>query len=253
MKRVCVFVDGENFRHTLLDLFPDFDSREYLPKKTPWDKLFDWFVAKTICDDGFERVRTYWYVIAMLDCYPDRLPGREASTEKLRQFLRPWDEARERLKALDDDPDKHFLEVTELVAEVERRRAAMRKRFQYWRSRQERIASQGSRIEWRRAGAITFNAFDKKLGSEKAVDVKLATDLITLRGIYDVAIIVSGDQDYVPAVQVVKDSGKRVVNVVFRNRAGRLLPGGAKRLNELTDECVEIRHDDIKPFIFPPT
>ena len=83
--------------------------------------------------------------------------------------------------------------------------------------------------------------------------MKLATDLITLRGIYDVAIIVSGDQDYVPAVQVVKDSGKRVVNVVFRNRAGRLLPGGAKRLNELTDECVEIRHDDIKPFIFPPT
>ena len=80
---------------------------------------------------------------------------------------------------------------------------------------------------------------------EKAVDVKLATDLIVLRDIYDTAVIVSGDQDYVPAVQVVKDSGKIVVNIAFRSRGGKLLPGGARRLNQLTDACVEVPYRDL--------
>ena len=70
------------------------------------------------------------------------------------------------------------------------------------------------------------NLFDKSLGREKAVDVKLTSDMITLQGIYDIAIIVSGDQDYVPAAEVLKDCGKRVINVAFRTRSGKLLPGG---------------------------
>jgi uncharacterized LabA/DUF88 family protein len=78
---------------------------------------------------------------------------------------------------------------------------------------------------------------------EKAVDVKPATDLIMLRHISDVALIVSGDQDYVPAVQVVKDFGKRVVNVTFKTRGGKLLPGGAWRLNQATDWTLEIPYD----------
>ena len=68
-----------------------------------------------------------------------------------------------------------------------------------------------------------------------------------MRDIYDVAIILSGDQDYVPAVEVIKDSGKRVINVVFRTRGGRLLPGGARRLNEITDWSLEVKYDDLGP------
>ena len=91
--------------------------------------------------------------------------------------------------------------------------------------------------------------FDESFGSEKAVDVKLASDMIVLRDIYDVAIIVSGDQDYVPAVEVVKDSGRRVVNVAFLTRGGRLLPGGARRLNQVTDRSVNITHVDLSRFM----
>jgi uncharacterized LabA/DUF88 family protein len=58
------------------------------------------------------------------------------------------------------------------------------------------------------------------------VDVNLGVDMVLFRDIYDVAVIVSGDQDYVPAVQAVKDSGKHVVNVAFLARNGVLLPGG---------------------------
>ena len=81
-------------------------------------------------------------------------------------------------------------------------------------------------MEFRRAGSIHYNLFTQKFGQEKAVDVRLATDLLERRPIYDVGVIVSGDQDYVPAVQVAKDSGKQIVNVSFLKRDGKLLPGG---------------------------
>ena len=44
--QVCVFVDGENFRHVICDLFSDFDRRDYLPKTARWAELFDWLVGQ---------------------------------------------------------------------------------------------------------------------------------------------------------------------------------------------------------------
>lgn len=70
--------------------------------------------------------------------------------------------------------------------------------------------------------------------------------------IYDVAIILSGDQDYVPAVQVVKDSGRRVVNAAFQTRSGRLLPGGARRLNQVTDRSINIGYDALNAHLKIP-
>lgn len=81
------------------------------------------------------------------------------------------------------------------------------------------------------------------------MDIKLATDLIKLKDIYDVAVIVSGDQDYVPAVDAIKDFGKHTVNVAFLTEQNRLLPGGAKRLNQSTDRSMEIKHLDLKKYL----
>jgi hypothetical protein len=60
------------------------------------------------------------------------------------------------------------------------------------------------------------------------------------------SIIVSGDQDYVPAVQALKDCGKTVINATFRTRDGKLLPGGALRLNQATDRNLEIPYNKLK-------
>lgn len=79
--------------------------------------------------------------------------------------------------------------------------------------------------------------------------MKLACDLVLLRDIYDTAVIVSGDQDYVPAVEAVKEFGKSVWNVAFRTRGGRLLPGGARRLNVATDRCLEIGYDELAHYL----
>jgi hypothetical protein len=55
---------------------------------------------------------------------------------------------------------------------------------------QDGIARRVEQIEFRRAGSIRYNLFTRRFGNEKAVDVYLATDLLQLRDIYDVAIIV---------------------------------------------------------------
>ena len=85
-KRVCVFVDGENFRHAIVNLFEQFDPNDYLPKKANWDALFDWLVCK-VSPEG-ERVRTYWYVIELLDFFPYKFPSAESHSEK-NQYLYP--------------------------------------------------------------------------------------------------------------------------------------------------------------------
>jgi uncharacterized LabA/DUF88 family protein len=81
------------------------------------------------------------------------------------------------------------------------------------------------------------------------VDVNLAVDMVTLDSNYDTAVIVSGDQDYVPAAQAAKNKGKHVVNVAFKARNGLLLPGGAKRLNQVTDWSIEVDWGELKRFL----
>jgi uncharacterized LabA/DUF88 family protein len=242
--KVCLFVDGENFRHSIVDLFPppQFYQEDYLPKRANWNDLFDWIV-NTAIDDG-ERIRTYWYVIEHIDFFPYRIPNLSPTTrEQIKNILCKYEPYETELNALNDaDCDAR---MTEIVVELRHRRDIMQERFNGWVSVQDGISLRHKAVEFRHAGAIKCDLFTNKLGREKAVDVKLATDIILLEDIYDIAIIVSGDQDYVPAVEVIKDFGKRVVNVAFTTRSGQLLPGGARRLNQKTDWCCNIPYNQL--------
>jgi uncharacterized LabA/DUF88 family protein len=59
--------------------------------------------------------------------------------------------------------------------------------------------------------------FQRLKGKSKAVDLALATDVLTLAGEsqYEVAVIFAGDGDYVPVVEAVKRLGKHVVVCFF--------------------------------------
>jgi uncharacterized LabA/DUF88 family protein len=52
----------------------------------------------------------------------------------------------------------------------------------------------------------------KRNGRSKRVDISLATDMLTHahRKNYDIAVLVAGDEDYVPLVEAVKAEGRRV-------------------------------------------
>jgi len=243
--RVCIFVDGENFRHSIVELFPRFRQESYLPKSARWTDLFDWIVRSVV--DGGERIRTYWYVIESLDFFPYRFPDPVRAQKQLYRVLSNYELYRKELDAL--APENRVTRMAEIVSELRQRSNTMRDRFDGWIAVQNGIATKHKGIEFRRAGAMTYNLFDKSLGAEKAVDVKLACDMIILRDIYDVAVIVSGDQDYVPAVEVLKDYGKRVVNVAFKTRSGVLLPGGARRLNQMTDWSLGIEFASLAEYL----
>jgi len=250
--RTCVFVDGENFRHSIVELFSQFRKEDYLPKSADWAGFFDWIV-KEVHEDG-ERIRTYWYVVESLDFFPYRFPDptkyTETDPERVKQELetlctvlsyhQPYKDKIAKL------PENGLLDyATQTVNDLKRRQDVMQERFNGWIAKQNGISLRHKAIEFRRAGAITYRLFDNSLGKEKAVDVKLATDMVTLKDIYDLAIIVTGDQDYVPAAKVVKDFGKRIVNVAFMTRSGSLLPGGARNLNQVTDWSFCIPFNDL--------
>jgi len=248
MEKTCVFVDGENLRHAICDLFKDcFEAKDYLPNKANWSDFFD---KTTELTNSPKRFRAYWFTINYLDIFPDSIEKIENIPQTIDFFSRKSTYFLKKYSSMDKS---NKADVEKLIDDTKaflcKRRDKMKKRFEGWHKVQDAIQTQGNAIEFRRAGAIRYDCFTDSLGTEKAVDVKLAVDLIKLQSIYDVAILVSGDQDYVPAVQAVKDMGKRVINICFKNQKGFLLPGGSKHLNKISDSSYAIEYDRMKSFM----
>ena len=250
MARVGVFVDGENFRHSLRRLFsPHLKESDYLPKDAHWAELFDDIVHR-VSADAF-RIRTYWYVVEQLDCAPGNVRRLRSNRERAEQVLVRHPDFKDAMDAAVGTQGRAD-KVDELVNQLEERTSTMQRRFAGWLEVQDAISRGEEAVEFRRAGGIRYDLFTGQLGTEKAVDVNMACDMVALRDIYDVAVIVSGDQDYVPAVRIVKDAGRRVVNVSFRTRGGELQPGGARRLNVACDSSLILSYSDLARFFGYP-
>jgi uncharacterized LabA/DUF88 family protein len=85
----------------------------------------------------------------------------------------------------------------------------------------------------------------KRVG-EKGVDVAIAVDMVRQAQEYDVAVLVSGDFDYVPALQAVKDMLRRVVVVSVMRGSPPQHQGHARRLRSLCDEEVHVYESQLK-------
>ncbi len=250
MERACVFVDGENLRHALVELLTPlgFSAAEYLPHNAKWGDFFDWIVVKAT-GAQCKRLRAYWFVTEGVDCYPFGFgellnPANQAQLQELLSQHKPYKTA---LNGLVNP--QLAAKLKEQVDELKKEQAIFEKRFNGWHTVQDGISRKHHAVEFRRAGNISYRLFDKKLGKEKAVDVRLACDAIVLKKIYETAIIVSGDQDYVPAARILKDAGKTVINVAFEKPDGKLLPGGARRLNIITDSSLNVPFADLRAFM----
>jgi len=89
--------------------------------------------------------------------------------------------------------------------------------------------------------------YDSKIGAprsyEKGVDVALATDLLAMawENAYDVAILVSGDADYIGAVSKVMSKGKNVELVGFKGRIASDLRKNVIKTTQLDDIMDQIK------------
>ena len=235
-------------RHSIVELFePEFQAKDYLPRNAKWADFFEHLVDKSGAN---RRLRAYWYVVGEIDFWPWGLSAalRKEDYSRLERVLSKDRHFPANIRN-EADPKNKNQKLEQRTRFILTRQNRMRKRFDGWTEFQEGIAGKFDSIEFRRAGSIRYDLFRERLGSEKAVDVNLATDLLNLSDIYDVAIIVSGDQDYVPAVQAVKDDGKHVINVSFLKKNGKILPGGARRLNRCADRQIEISYALMRDFM----
>jgi len=95
-------------------------------------------------------------------------------------------------------------------------------------------------------------AYDSVKGEQKEVDVAMACEMVVhaLRGHYDVAIVVSGDRDFIPAIQQVQAAGKRVEVAAFANSVGSAVRQAADKFYELEKIPLLFMHnppDDPEP------
>ncbi|MCR4335376.1 MAG: NYN domain-containing protein [archaeon] len=76
---------------------------------------------------------------------------------------------------------------------------------------------------------------------EKGVDVRMAVDIVThaYSNIYDTAIIVSGDSDFVPAIKAAQDFGKKIINISFPKTK-------SFHLNQVCDKTIIIENNEFE-------
>ena len=168
-KRVCIFIDGSNFYHSLRD----FSNRKV---------NFQNFVSLLVGTSGTQTlIRTYYYNATRI---------KEDNSQQYEAQQRFFDALR---------------------------------RLPYFDLRLGRLV---------RKGPSTV--------IEKGIDVRIAVDMLQMayKNIYDVAILVSGDADYVPAIEAVKDVGKHVKLACMKKSRSIALANSVDQVIDL-DSCIE--------------
>ena len=85
-------------------------------------------------------------------------------------------------------------------------------------------------------------------GAEKQVDVYLATQMVALayENAYDIAYLVSGDEDYLPAIEIVQQKGKIVAAVSANESISSRLKRRADQYILIDDNASE----RMKPYLW---
>lgn len=85
--------------------------------------------------------------------------------------------------------------------------------------------------------SLGYMVFARRLVNDvqKGVDVELACEMLShaFRGSYDVAILVSGDADFIPVVKRVRDLGKQVEVASFSNACSQEMRCAGNRFVDL--------------------
>lgn len=218
--RAAIFVDGANFRANLRDF--SFKSspqggREYREYRLE-ERHFDWksfyagVLTKFDVATGWEHqlIRVHWY-----------------SSESISPWISSEDQQRRLARrVVDQHPDVSGLTLTKVINLAYNWYTGERDYFQRLREDVfENIQRETDFLEFRYVGQYQVQPFrpyriqqgengeiiyrGTQVG-EKGVDTGIAVDMIAKMPHYDVAILVSGDADFLPVVGYLKDHLKYV-------------------------------------------
>ena len=212
--RTVVFVDGANFRGNLRDF--SFSSSPHRRAYRLEERHFDWRgfydgilgKFKELTQLDYQLIRVYWY-------YAERISSW-VSPQDARRFSQRIVNSHPEIKGL--TPER----VVDLAYEW-----YMQERDYFERLREgtfENIQRKTDFLEFRYVGQyqvhplrvhrieqngdeVTYRGVQV---GEKGVDIGIAVDMIAKMPNYDVAILVSGDADFLPVVGYLKDNLKYV-------------------------------------------
>lgn len=222
--RTVIFVDGWNFHNNLIQFRfqPDPDHRPYRldEKHFQWQKFFtqviDSFKGKDRASN-YRLLRVYLYNAATITPFQENPKAVKDITNKYR----------EQFSQLDEDK---VVQLAKEWYEKERRVFYTRKEKIY-----ERIQRQTDFLEFKGVGTFVVKPFlaplmdrrgresphieqdsdgqliyrGRRIG-EKGVDIGMAVDMVSKMNHYDVAVVISGDADFVPVIRYLKDQLKQV-------------------------------------------
>jgi uncharacterized LabA/DUF88 family protein len=214
--KTVIFVDGQNFKRNLqqLQFLPngaDVSERKYRldEKHFLWQKFFQGLISKV--DEHTDRehtlIRAYWY-----------------NAGEITPFYEQWKYAEIISKRhIDKLPELTRGRVMELAKEWYNRE---RRNFDAARQKVlEQIQRRTDFLEFKYIGQYVVKPFkDYKLETmedgtvhyqgtrlgEKGVDLGMAIDMVAMMPNYDVAVLLSGDADFVPVVRYIKNNLKYV-------------------------------------------
>jgi len=214
--RTVIFVDGRNFWYNLRKFKFVTDAggaeeRDYCldEKHFCWKGFFEGAIRKfnDITKWNHRLIRTYWYF-----------------AETVTRFNR-WDEGAQHIV---EQYQGKFPDLTEDVVHelAEQWYAGFRKQHQDARDViYEEIQRRVPFLEFRFVGMLFVNAYKQvsiereangkflyraQIKGEKGVDAGIAVDMLAMLESYDVAVLVSGDADFIPVVKHLKERLKQV-------------------------------------------
>ena len=212
--RTAIFVDGANFRGNLRD----FSFRSASPTDTRSYRLeerhFDWksFYAGVLKKfdqrTGWQHqlIRVHWYSSASISPWnpSERLAQRIVDQHPEIDGLTP-EKVIDLAHAWYTSERNYFERLREDIFENIQRRTDFLE-FKYVGQYQVHPL-RVHRIEQDQEGKITYRGVQV---GEKGVDTGIAVDMIAKMPHYDVAVLVSGDADFLPVVGYLKDNLKYV-------------------------------------------
>lgn len=219
MVRFAIFVDGSNLYGSLRSLGVEVDDYQAF-----YEHLFEvsrkvW--SESVCASNMQDCllqRVYWYQVGTMDDWDlDDAQAQAYLKERFESYKQFRDGYMSRAGTeLEGKPQSDvalkawaicFAEMRSWYEHKQETLAGM-KRFHHAVQKSTDI------IDILEVGHWKVDFFTQSC-EEKGLDTRLAVDMVALKDNYDVAVIVSGDADSIPSIDLMKKQGKHIGAVEF--------------------------------------
>lgn len=249
-QKACIFIDLPNLIHSLTDLFAntyELQGNLTVIKTINFQNFFD-----KIIGENNTLVRAYIYSAKDFLFIPD-----EKNLETVETFKQIFLKNCKNKALVKDIRNEIEHQCTSNLLELQYNKSKkkyidVKNQFIALNKLKHRVCTENNKTEFSKFGEFRYDIVNCEYKPEKGVDVNLAVDMIRLVDIYDSCFLVSGDQDFLPALQLIKDKGKTVYIIEFVKRNNNTVHSVSPRLKECADGIIRIKYQDAEECLRNP-